>query len=100
MPAAIVLPELDVGDELIRLSSWFVEVGESVEPGDRVVELLVRGITYDVPSPASGRLASIGVPVQSPVKSGDVVGWIATENDSGDYEDSMRGNPPPGDPRS
>ena len=81
MTTAVVVPELGAESEIVTISSWLVTTGESVETGDRLVELLVRGVTFDVPSPEVGALAVIEAPVGSRVKTGDILGWITTEND-------------------
>ena len=52
---AIVLP--DVGAAPVVLSAWFADPGDAVFEGDRLVEVLVGGATFDVSSPATGRLA-------------------------------------------
>ena len=76
MPTAIRLPELGTGDEPIRVSSWLVEPGDSVEVGDRVVEVLVRGMTFDVSSGTTGVFARVEKPFDSEIAPGDVLGWI------------------------
>jgi pyruvate/2-oxoglutarate dehydrogenase complex dihydrolipoamide acyltransferase (E2) component len=37
---------------------WFAEIGDPVYEGDRVVEIVAPGMTFDVPAPASGRLVA------------------------------------------
>ena len=44
----IIVPELRTGDETVRVSVWLVDVGQTLVAGDRVVELLAPGITFDV----------------------------------------------------
>jgi pyruvate/2-oxoglutarate dehydrogenase complex dihydrolipoamide acyltransferase (E2) component len=74
----IVLPDLGSGDVEIRVSLWFVKAGESVDAGDQVVEVQLPGMTFDVCSPASGRMTRIEKPISTRVESGDVLGWLAT----------------------
>lgn len=50
----ILLP--DLGAAPVRLSLWFSRPGDVVFEGDRLVEVLVAGATFDVSAPASGRL--------------------------------------------
>ncbi len=76
MPTAIVLPELDSGNDVIRVSCWLVDLGDSVEVGDRVVEVLVRGITFDVSAPAAGVVGRIEKLNDSIVVPGETLGWI------------------------
>ena len=76
MSTAIVLPELDTVNDVIRVSCWLVDLGDSVEVGDRVVEVLVRGITFDVSAPAAGVVGRIEKPYDSIVVPGETLGWI------------------------
>ena len=45
---AIILP--DMGAAPVVLSSWFADPGDAVFEGDRLVEVLVGGATFDVSS--------------------------------------------------
>jgi pyruvate/2-oxoglutarate dehydrogenase complex dihydrolipoamide acyltransferase (E2) component len=51
----ILLP--DLGAPTAILSVWFVDPGDPVYAGDRVVEVLSDGATFDVSSPVTGKLA-------------------------------------------
>ena len=72
----IVMPELEAGDQTARVSAWLAELEEDVIAGDAVVEVLVKGITFDVEAPASGTLRRIHRFEQDAVEVGDVLGWI------------------------
>ena len=76
MPTPIQLPDLGVGDEPIRVSLWLVEPGDSVEAGDRIVELLVSGLTFDVPAPVAGTLRQALAVQDEVVSPGAILGWI------------------------
>jgi pyruvate/2-oxoglutarate dehydrogenase complex dihydrolipoamide acyltransferase (E2) component len=54
MGTPVVLP--DLGAAPVRLSLWFADVGDTVYEGDRLVEVLAAGATFDVPAPVTGRL--------------------------------------------
>jgi 2-oxoglutarate dehydrogenase E2 component (dihydrolipoamide succinyltransferase) len=84
MRAAIVLPELAAEDESIRVGCWLVDPGDQVLFGDRLIELLLPGMTFDVSAPASGVLARIEKPFDSSVKPGDILGWIEAEANDAD----------------
>jgi len=84
MSQAVVLPELDTQGEPIRISCWLVEAGEAVETGDRLVEVLLRGVTFDVSAPVSGVLAAIDKPFDTQVVPGDILGWIETSRKDAD----------------
>ena len=53
-----------------------MEPGDAIEAGDRVVEVLVRGMTFDVAAPAAGVLARVEAGIESTVTAGDVLAWI------------------------
>jgi pyruvate/2-oxoglutarate dehydrogenase complex dihydrolipoamide acyltransferase (E2) component len=76
MAVPIILPEVGAGDQTIRISCWLVDRGESVERDERVVELLISGITFDVSAPASGVLTQIEKTTACQVTPGNVLGWI------------------------
>jgi pyruvate/2-oxoglutarate dehydrogenase complex dihydrolipoamide acyltransferase (E2) component len=77
MQVSIILPELGAGP--IVLSVWFADPGEQVFEGDRLVEVLVGGATFDVPSPATGKLLEKWALVNDSVAPGDVLGVIEAE---------------------
>ncbi len=54
MNVPIRLPDLGAGP--VVLSFWHVRAGAEVFAGERLVEVLAEGITFDVSAPASGRL--------------------------------------------
>ncbi len=76
MPTPILLPELGVVDEIVRVNCWLVDLGDRIESGDRVVEVLVRGITFDVAAPHAGVLTKVEKRLDAAIQIGDVLGWI------------------------
>jgi pyruvate/2-oxoglutarate dehydrogenase complex dihydrolipoamide acyltransferase (E2) component len=77
MRAEILLPEL--GAAPVVVSVWFADSGEAVYEGDRLVEVLVSGATFDVPSPATGRLLEKLALPDDPVLPGQVLGIVEVE---------------------
>jgi pyruvate/2-oxoglutarate dehydrogenase complex dihydrolipoamide acyltransferase (E2) component len=77
MQVKIVLPE--VGADPVVLSLWFAEPGETVFEGDRLVEVLVDGATFDVASPATGRLLAIKAYSKDRLQPGQVLGIVEAE---------------------
>lgn len=73
--APIVMPALGVMP--IELSAWFAEPGDSVYEGDRIVEVCAGAATFDVPAPATGRLASRLAEPRDALEPGQVLGFIA-----------------------
>jgi pyruvate/2-oxoglutarate dehydrogenase complex dihydrolipoamide acyltransferase (E2) component len=78
MRAPILLPDLQAGPA--TLSTWFAEVGEWVFEGDRLVEVLVGGATFDVPAPATGRLVEKQALNNDPLRPGQVLGAVEAED--------------------
>jgi pyruvate/2-oxoglutarate dehydrogenase complex dihydrolipoamide acyltransferase (E2) component len=79
MQAAIILPDLGAGP--VRLSAWFADVGDAVYEGDRLVEVLVGGATFDVSAPATGRLAEKHAHIDQVVQPGNVLGLVDAAED-------------------
>jgi pyruvate/2-oxoglutarate dehydrogenase complex dihydrolipoamide acyltransferase (E2) component len=77
MAREIILPEL--GAAPIWLSVWFADLGDRVYEGDRLVEVLVGGATFDVSAPATGRLAEKRALPNDPVHPGQVLGLLEIE---------------------
>jgi pyruvate/2-oxoglutarate dehydrogenase complex dihydrolipoamide acyltransferase (E2) component len=74
MQAPVILPELGAAPAV--LSVWFADAGEFVYEGDRLVEVLVAGATFDVPSPATGRLVEKRSLPNDPLTTGQVLGMV------------------------
>ena len=72
----VPLPDLGTGAEPVRVSAWFVEVGDLVEVGDPILEVLIPGLTSDVCSPATGRISRLLKEIDALVYAGEVVAWV------------------------
>lgn len=79
METSILLP--DFGASSARLSVWFADAGDWVYEGDRLVEVLVDGATFDVPAPATGRLTEKKVRPDQLLAIGQLLGIMKTENE-------------------
>jgi pyruvate/2-oxoglutarate dehydrogenase complex dihydrolipoamide acyltransferase (E2) component len=77
MRAEILLPELGAAPAVVSI--WFADPGEAVYEGDRLVEILVSGATFDVSSPATGRLIGKLALPDDPVLPGQVLGIVEVE---------------------
>lgn len=73
----IVLPDVGAQGAALRVSAWFVEPGDSVEAGESVLEVMIPGVTCDVPAPVSGAIARLERQLDALVAPGDIVAWIA-----------------------
>jgi pyruvate/2-oxoglutarate dehydrogenase complex dihydrolipoamide acyltransferase (E2) component len=78
MRTPVVLPEL--GAAPVRLSLWFAAVGETVYEGDRLVEVLADGATFDVPAPATGRLVEWLAWPRDVLTPGQVLGVVEADD--------------------
>ncbi|QDT96390.1 lipoyl domain-containing protein [Gimesia aquarii] len=76
MATPILVPHLGSADQKLKVSLWLSRVGEQVLIGDRVVELLIPGITFDVEAPCSGTVVSCDCQPGAEVCEGSVLGWI------------------------
>jgi 2-oxoglutarate dehydrogenase E2 component (dihydrolipoamide succinyltransferase)/2-oxoisovalerate dehydrogenase E2 component (dihydrolipoyl transacylase) len=74
MPTPILLPDLGAGE--VTLSLWYAEPGESVLAGERIVEVLADGATFDVTAPATGTLMVKKAFPRERLLSGQLLGEI------------------------
>jgi len=79
MRTPVLLPDLGAGPVVV--SVWFADLGDAAYEGDRLVEVLVGGATFDVPAPVTGRLAEKQALADDVVQPGQVLGWM-DENDN------------------
>jgi pyruvate/2-oxoglutarate dehydrogenase complex dihydrolipoamide acyltransferase (E2) component len=77
MQAEIRLPEL--GTRPVVLSVWFADAGEAVFEGDRLVEVLVAGATFDVAAPGTGRLLEKCALPDDLIEPGQVLGIVEVD---------------------
>lgn len=77
MQAEIIVPAL--GAELLQLSVWYADSGEFVFEGDRLVELLTTGATFDVAAPITGRLVEKRALPRDRLRPGQVLGIVRSE---------------------
>ena len=90
MSSPILVPQLECEDQRLSVSLWLMRVGEEVNQGDRIVELLIPGVTFDVAAPCSGILASCDCRPGDEVHEGAVLGWINSpgENENSNVDDA------------
>jgi pyruvate/2-oxoglutarate dehydrogenase complex dihydrolipoamide acyltransferase (E2) component len=74
MQANILLPEL--GTTPVILSLWFADTGDTVYEGDRLVEVVVPGATFDVSAPATGILSEKRAYPDDELQPGQVLGIV------------------------
>jgi pyruvate/2-oxoglutarate dehydrogenase complex dihydrolipoamide acyltransferase (E2) component len=77
MQTPITLP--DLGADPIWLSVWFVDPGDQVYEGDRVVEVLSNGATFDISSPVTGRFIERKAHPDDTLVPGQVLGLVEAD---------------------
>lgn len=77
----VKLPDLgeDAGDEA-RVAFWYAEVGEHVEKDDDLVQMLTDKATFDVPSPAAGKIVELVADEDQEVKVGEILCRLQVED--------------------
>jgi len=77
MAVEVKLPPLgeDAPDEA-EVSFWYVEVGERVEEGQDMVEMLTDKAAFTVPAPVGGLIKSIEADEGQKVKVGQVIAIV------------------------
>src|SRR5437870_2458951 len=75
----IVVPELDW--PTLILSVWYVKPGEAVFAGDRLVELLLGGATFDISASCSGILVEQSARPGDRLRAAQVVGFLEIEQE-------------------
>lgn len=74
MRRPVVMPE--IGTTRAVVSAWFVQPGERVYAGDRLVEVLIGGATIDVSAGVDGTLLEKAVRPEQPVAPGQILGYL------------------------
>ena len=77
MAVPILLP--DLGTTPVLLSVWFVQEGQTVYEGDRLVEVLIDGATFDVSAPRGGTLRTKLAFPDDELQPGQTLGLIESE---------------------
>jgi len=77
MAVDIKVPTLGESVTEATVAKWFKAVGDAVTADEPLVELETDKVTVEVPAPASGTLAAIGVAAGTTVNVGSVLGVIS-----------------------
>ncbi len=77
MRTEVVLPELGAAPAVLSL--WYVDRGETIYEGDRLLEVLVSGATFDVSAPATGRLLEKTALPRDSLHPGQLLGVMDVE---------------------
>lgn len=80
MPRPIELPELGTAGEPAVLAVWLVDASDRVSRGDRVAEVVVSGVVFEVRAPADGRLQRLAVRADDVIPEGGVLAWFEPDD--------------------
>lgn len=75
----IELPEMGESVQEATITGWFKSVGDTVEADENLLEVATDKVDTEVPSPVSGKIVEILVPVDGVAKIGEAVAMIETE---------------------
>jgi len=75
-PVPILLPDLGTGTEPVRICAWLADPGQTLSAGERIVQVVVPGISFDVVAPVSGELTEVACPLGARVRPGEILGWM------------------------
>ena len=70
----IILP--DLGTSQVKFSLWYVQLGEKVLEGDRIAEVSIPGVTFDIQAPTDGKLIEKSALPNDLLSTGQVLGVI------------------------
>jgi 2-oxoglutarate dehydrogenase E2 component (dihydrolipoamide succinyltransferase) len=76
----IVLPELGIAGVAVQVAAWYVEPGDAVDQGEPILEVMIPGITCDIPAPAAGIITRLAQPLDATISPGDILAWLAPAN--------------------
>lgn len=72
----VILPPLAEGVDKASISFWFKQPGEDIKTGEDIVELVTDKATFNMPSPATGKIKEILVNEGDSAKVGQVIATI------------------------
>ena len=76
----VKLPDLgEDAQDTAKVSFWYYDVGERVEEGEDLVEMVTVKATFNIPAPATGTLKEIRVGEGGEARVGDVLAVIEEE---------------------
>jgi pyruvate dehydrogenase E2 component (dihydrolipoamide acetyltransferase) len=78
------IPKVGLVMEEVRIVRWLKNVGDAVVAGETLLEVETEKSVVEIEAAASGRLAEILVPAESPATVGDQVGWIESADSAGE----------------
>src|SRR5690242_8317026 len=86
------LPQLGEGVYEAELVKWLVAAGDTVRPGQGLMEVLTDKATMEVPAAFAGAVASLHAQIGDTIKVGD---HVLTYRPSGAVAEEIPAPPPP-----
>lgn len=75
----VILPELGEGIEKATVTYWYFQEGDCIKEGDDLVEISTDKATFNLPSPATGKLTEILYEEGATVEVGETLAVIEEE---------------------
>ena len=72
----VTMPPLAEGVDRAGVSFWFKQPGEDIKTGEDIVELVTDKATFNMPSPATGKIKELLVNEGDSAKVGQVIATI------------------------
>lgn len=76
----VILPDLGLDNQPILAGMWLVQRGRRVEAGDQLLEILAGSVVLDLSAPADGVLTEKFVEEDSPLKEGQCLAVIESDD--------------------
>lgn len=85
----VIVPDLGTAGQSLSISAWYAELGDEIIAGDPLAELLLPGITCDIPAPISGQLCHIEKELDASTQPGEFLAWIIPRVEEADLDPSV-----------
>lgn len=95
MPVQVLMPQLGESVDEGTISKWLIEVGEDIKEMEPLVEVTTDKVDTEIPSPASGVLLKIEIPVGEVAQAGMVIAWIGAPDEQAPGGESPASAPAP-----
>jgi pyruvate dehydrogenase E2 component (dihydrolipoamide acetyltransferase) len=82
MPYEFKLPVLSEENEEGIVVAWFKREGSEIHAGEKLLEVQLAKVSYDVPAPISGKLQKILAPRDAVIKQGQVLALLLQPGES------------------
>jgi len=81
MPANVIMPALGMAQETGKVVRWLKQDGDSVAPGEALLEVETDKVTVEIEAPAGGTLADVRAPEGTEVPVGTVIALVLADGE-------------------